>query len=83
MRYVKGHVACLQKKDGSRFPNGRFYLYSEPHPTHEQAQDWADAFEDCNCLRIEENDVHPDRLVAPLRRINIGAGTVKRNGQTN
>ena len=69
-KYVKGWVACIENKDGSRFPNGSFYLYSEPHPTEKQAQDWAwahDSISGCNLIRIECNDVPEARLVRPLQ----------------
>ena len=73
MKYANGWVACIEYKDGSRFPNGSLFLYSEPHPTEQQARDWVWAHDSItkggvNLVRLEENDVQAERLVQPEDR---------------
>lgn len=66
--YAYGWVACIRCRNG-RFSNGREYLYSEPHPTEQQARDWAYAFKDeADLIRVERNEVPIGRLVKPLER---------------
>jgi hypothetical protein len=81
MRYVKGWVACVEKKDKSRFVNGSFHLYSEPHPTEKQAQDWVWAINSTTyggvkLIRMECNDVPEERLVQPLDRESTNPGAM-------
>jgi hypothetical protein len=83
MKYVKGWVACIENKDKSRFPNGSLYLYSEPHPTEQQAHDWVWAHDSITkggvtLLRMECNDVPEERLVKPLDRTKYEAQSRKR-----
>lgn len=73
IKFVDGYVACIENNDKSRFCNGSLYLYSEPHPTEEQANDWVWAHNSLteggvNCIRIECNKVPEGRLVKPLAR---------------
>ena len=73
MKYAKGWVACVMNNDESRFPNGSSYLYSEPHPTKKQAQDWVWAINSTTeggvkLIRMECNDVPEERLVKPLKQ---------------
>ena len=60
--YVTGWVACIKRQDDSRFPNGRYYLYSSPFPTEQMARNWAEAFDGCELLRVEKNKVPKERL---------------------
>lgn len=73
MKYAKGWVACIENNDGSRFANGSLFLYSEPHPTKQQARDWVWAHNSITTggvklVRLECNDVPEARLVQPLDR---------------
>ena len=70
MTRVKGYIACIENKDGSRFANGNPRLYSEPHPTKKEAEDWAwahDSISGCNLISIECKSVLEARLVRPLQ----------------
>lgn len=73
MKYANGWVACIQNNDGSRFPNGSLFLYSEPHPTERQARDWVWAHnsitkDGVKLVRLEKNQVPVERLVQPEDR---------------
>ena len=63
LEFADGWVACLKKKDDTRYPDGSFFLYSEPHQSEQQAKDWAWAFEDSEIVRIEKNRVPAIRIV--------------------
>ena len=68
MKYVKGHVACVENNDGSLFAALTQYLYSSPFATEKEASDWVWAqnsiTEDgVKLIRMECNDVPEDRIV--------------------
>jgi hypothetical protein len=63
IKYVDGWIACIKRKNNTRFPNVRSYLYSEPFSCETYAQKWTDSFDGCECLRIEKNTVPQARIV--------------------
>ena len=73
MTHVKAWVACVENKTRA-WPHGSRFLYSEPHPTEQAAQDWAWAIMDiegegtCELVRVEPNIVPASRVVKPLER---------------